>query len=50
MNTEKEQLIKAINSLQKLDGNFVSNLSKLAELAETKPFIYQQAINQLKKL
>lgn len=50
MNTEKERLIQAINTLQKLDANFITNLCKLAELAETKPFIYNQAINQLNKL
>jgi hypothetical protein len=46
----KENIIASVNKLVKLDPNFAENLSKLAELAEKKPFIYQQAVDQLKKL
>jgi hypothetical protein len=46
----KENIIAAVNKLVKLDPNFAENLNKLAELAEKKPFIYQQAVDQLKKL
>jgi len=47
---EKERIIAAINKLIKQDPNFASNLEKLADLSEKKPFIYKQAIEQLNKL
>ena len=48
--SDKEKLMNAINKLVKHDSNFVNNLSKLAELAEKKPFIYKEAVAQLNKL
>jgi len=47
---DKERIIAAINKLVKQDPNFASNLEKLAELSEKKPYIYKQAIEQLNKL
>lgn len=46
----KEQLLAALNRLIKVDPNLVQNLTKLAELAEKKPSLYQSAVDYLKKL
>jgi hypothetical protein len=48
--SDKEKILNAINKLAKLDPSLGENLTKLAELAEKKPFIYQQAIKQLNSL
>ncbi len=48
--SDKEKILSAINKLATLDPGLGDNLSKLAELAEKKPFIYQQAIKQLNSL
>jgi hypothetical protein len=48
--SDKEKILTAINKLSKLDANLAENLTKLAELAEKKQFIYQQAIKQLNSL
>ena len=48
--SDKEKILTAINRLAKLDPGLGDNLFKLAELAEKKPFIYQQAIKQLNSL
>jgi hypothetical protein len=48
--SDKEKILNAINKLAKLDPLLGENLSKLAELAEKKPIIYQQAIKQLNSL
>lgn len=48
--SDKEKLMEAINKLIKHDSNFVANLSKLADLAEKKPYVYKQAVEQLNKL
>lgn len=48
--SDKEKILTAINKLATLDPGLGDNLSKLAELAEKKPFIYQQAIKQLNSL
>jgi hypothetical protein len=48
--SDKEKILTAINRLAKLDPGLGDNLFKLAELAEKKPFVYQQAIKQLNSL
>ena len=48
--SDKEKILTAINKLSKVDASLAENLTKLAELAEKKPFIYQQAIKQLNSL
>ena len=48
--SNKEKILAALNKLAKLDPSLGENLSKLADLAEKKPFIYQQAIKQLHSL
>ena len=48
--SDKEKILNAINKLAKLDAALAENLTKLAKLAEEKPFIYQQAIKQLNSL
>lgn len=48
--TDKEKILAAINKLAKLDPQLGENLTKLAKLAEEKPFIYKQAIQQLNSL
>lgn len=48
--SDKEKILNAINKLAKLDPLLGDNLSKLAQLAQDKPFIYQQAIKQLNSL
>jgi hypothetical protein len=46
----KLRLTSAINRIIKVDSNFVDNLEKLADLAESKPFIYKVAIEKLNSL
>ena len=41
--SDKEKILAAINKLAKLDPQLGENLTKLAKLAEDKPFIYKQA-------
>jgi hypothetical protein len=48
--SDKEKILTAINKLAKLDAQLAENLTKLAKLAEDKPFIYKQAIQQLNSL
>lgn len=48
--TDKEKILAAINKLSKLDPQLADNLTKLAKLADEKPFIYKQAIQQLNSL
>ena len=48
--SDKEKILTAINKLAKLDPQLGENLTKLAKLAEEKPFIYKQAIQQLNSL
>lgn len=48
--SDKEKILAAINKLAKLDPQLGENLTKLAKLAEDKPFIYKQAIQQLNSL
>lgn len=50
MDTQKERVIKAVNTLLQLDTNFAENLEKLANLAKTKPEVYKQAVNILKSM
>ena len=50
MDTQKERVIKAVNTLLQLDTNFAENLEKLAILAKTKPEVYKQAVNILKSM
>ena len=46
----KEKLVNAVNDLCQLDPNFDEHLSKLAQIAKSKPEIYKIAINQLSNL
>lgn len=46
----KMRLTSAINRIIKVDSNFVDNLEKLADLAESKPFVYKIAIEKLNSL
>ena len=46
----KERLAAAINRILKVDPDFVSNLERLADLAEKNPTVYKMAIEQLKSL
>ena len=50
MDTQKERVIKAVNTLLQLDTNFAENLEKLAILAKTKPEVYKQAVSILKSM
>ena len=40
----KEKLVNAVNDLCEIDSNFDEHLSKLANIAKTKPDIYKIAI------
>lgn len=46
----KNKIINAINVLVQNDPNFAENISKLADLVVRNKFIYNQAVQQLKKL
>ena len=46
----KEKLVNAVNDLCEIDSNFDEHLSKLANIAKTKPEIYKIAIKQLSNL
>lgn len=46
----KEKVLQAVNKLIKLDPSFPDNITKLSQLAETKPAIYQLAVKQLNDL
>ena len=46
----KQKITSAINILIQLDPQFADNLLALAKLAQEKPSIYKEAVNQLKKL
>lgn len=47
---DKEKILAAINKLIKHDPALAENLTKLAHLAETNPFVYKQAVKQLNSL
>ena len=46
----KDKIIKAVNVLVQNDPNFAENISKLAELVIRNKFVYNQAVQQLKRL
>lgn len=48
--SDKEKILAAINKLVKADPNLAENLTKLAALAESNPFVYKQAVKQLNSL
>ena len=47
---QKEKIIQAVNKLMAIDDNFADNITKLAELAEKSPAIYQQAQTMLNSM
>jgi len=47
---QKEKIIKAVNKLMAIDDNFAENITKLAELAEKSPAVYQQAQTMLNSM
>ena len=47
---QKEKIIKAVNKLMAIDDNFADNITKLAELAEKSPAVYQQAQTMLNSM
>lgn len=49
-NPQKEKIIAAVNKLMALDDNFAENITKLADLAERSPAIYQQAQTMLNSM
>jgi hypothetical protein len=48
--TAKQKIVSAINVLTKVDPNFAENISKLSEVAQAKPQVYNMAIDMLKKM
>lgn len=48
--TEKQQVINAVNRLMQLDPNFAKNIAALAVLAEKKPDVYAMAVKYLNGL
>lgn len=47
---KRNKIVDAMNRLVKADPNFSENISKLANLVETKPDIYKMAVAQLNSL
>jgi len=47
---QKEKIIQAVNKLMAIDDNFADNITKLAELAEKSPAVYQQAQTMLNSM
>ena len=46
----KETMVNSVNTLMKLDDNFVDHISALADLAKNKPDTYKMAVNYLKTI
>lgn len=44
----KQVMVNSVNTLMKLDAEFVENISALADLAQNKPDTYKMVINNLK--
>jgi hypothetical protein len=46
----KQKMVKAVNTLMRLDPSFPENISSLAVLCETKPEMYKLAVNYLNNM
>ena len=50
IDARKQKMVKAVNTLMRLDPSFPENISALAVLCETKPEMYKLAVNYLNNI
>jgi hypothetical protein len=50
IDARKQKMVKAVNTLMRLDPSFPENISALAVLCENKPEMYKLAVNYLNNI